>query len=285
MRPHFTVPVLAVLLAAAPRGAAAQHPRGTAAQHAHNPVAQPETLALAVKHSSHAATAAPTPAVVGGSDPAHLLRRSAAPLPARSMTVYLCDEARDAIMQGMLMANDDARLQSYVDAEKDARQALATSPASLDARYWVAAAEGMRAGFGGLRHRLRLGEDVYHLAQSILEADPSNAGGHYLMGRLNIEIMTMGGLARFIAGDLLGASLIRQASWGQAEQHLLAAVKGEPRNAMDRLALARVYAATGQNVKARAQIQTLLDDTDRTPITPLVEAQARALLRSLPPAN
>lgn len=241
-------------------------------------------VALGASHK-HAGPASPAPAVVGGSDPAVALPRATAPLPSRSLTAYLCDEARAAIMRGMLMTDDEARQRSYASAETDARRALALDSASLDARYWLAAAEGMRAGFGGLRHRLRLGEDVYHLAQSILEVDPNNAGGHYLMGRLNIEIMTMNAVARFIAGHLLGAELIRQASWEQAERNLLAAVDADPRNAMDRLALARVYAATGRDAQAQTQIQTLLAATDHTPITPLVEAQARALLHSLRPAG
>lgn len=273
MQQRITLSVLAVLLAAVPRGVTAQHVRG--------PVVEPETLALTVKRPHAPPISVPTPAVVGGSAGTALLGPAPGPLPARSMTSYLCDQARTAIMQGMLTPDDDARLHSYRNAEEDARQALALDSASIEARYWVAAAEGMRAGFGGLRHRLRLGEDVYHQAQSILETDPDNAGGHYLLGRLNIEIMNMNGLARFVAGDLLGAGLIRQASWKQAEDHLLAAVRGAPRNAMYRLALARVYAATHRDALARAQLDALFTATDQTPITPLVKAWGRALLSSL----
>ncbi len=274
MRTRITFSVLTLFLTAVPRGAVAQN--------VHGPIVEPETLALAGQHPPHAVPApAPAPAMVGAARRSALPGRSNPPLPARPLAAYLCDEARDAIMQGMLMTDARAQLHNYANAEQDARRALAREPESLEARYWLAAAEGMQAGFGGLRHRLSLGEDVYRQAQSILDADPNNAGGHYLMGRLNIEIMTMNGLARFIAGNLLGATLVRQASWEQAEHHLLAAIQEDPRNAVDRLTLARVYALTGRNAQARTQIQVLFDATDATPIKPLLEARARALLASL----
>lgn len=273
MQPNFALSVLTFLLIAIPRGRVAQD--------AHSPVAQPKTVALGTGQSPRSA---PSPDTTGKSHTA-ALRRDTTPPSAASAAADLCTEARAAIMQGMLTSNTRASRRKYVTAEDDARQALALSPASLEARYWLAAAEGMQAGYGGLGHRLHLGQDVYHQAQSILEADPDNAGGHYLMGRLNIQVMTLNGLVRFIAGHLLGAKVIRQASWAKAVHNLSDAVKGDPRNAMYRLALARAYADTHRNTLARAQIQTLLKASRPTPITPLVDARARALLRSLHPSR
>lgn len=274
MQPTFALSVLTFLLIAVPRSGAAQHARA--------PVVQPETLAMGAGRSPHAAPASDT---TGKPDPAYPLLHATAAPSVGSATDDLCADARDAIMQGMLMSDDRASLRSYKNAEDDARQALALSPTSLEARYWLGAAEGMQAGFGAVGHRLRLGEDVYHQAQSILEADPNNAGGHYLMGRLNIEVMTMNPVARFIAGHLLGAKVIAQGSWAKAEQNLLAAIRAAPRNATYRFALARAYADMHRDALARAQIRTLLDATDPTPITPLIDARARALLRSLHPAH
>lgn len=274
MQPTLALSVLTFFVIAVPRSGAAQH--------AHAPVVQPETLAVGAGRSP---LTTPEPAVAGTVGPAAGLPRDTTAPSAASAADDLCADARTAIMQGMLMSNTRASRRSYVTAEDDARQALAVSPTSLEARYWLGAAEGMQAGFGGLGHRLRLGEDVYHQAQSILEADPDNAGGHYLMGRLNIQVMTLNPVVRFIAGHLLGAELIRQASWAKAEQNLLAAVKGDPRNAMYRFALARAYADTHRDALARAQLDVLFRATDRTPITPVVEAEARRLLDSLPRAN
>jgi hypothetical protein len=260
-------------------------PRIGPAGHTHAPVIQPETVAPGTPQSPRAVPSPDTAGRVGKSPSATRLRRDTTPPSAASAADNLCVEARAAIMQGMLTSNTRASRRKYVTAEDDARQALALSPKSLEARYWIAAAEGMRAGFGGLGHRLHLGEDVYHQAQSILAADPDNAGGHYLMGRLNIQVMTLNGLVRFIAGHLLGAKVIAQASWAKAVQNLSVAVKGDPRNAMYRLALARAYVDTHRDALARAQIQTLLHATDTTPITPLVDARARSLLQSLHPAR
>lgn len=206
-------------------------------------------------------------------------------LPPLRLTSYLDAQARDAIRDGLLAESTEDRSHHFEDAEEHARGALELDPRDLEARYYLAAAVGLRAEHAGLKDQIRLGREAYDEARAVLAVDPDHAGAHHIIGRLNAEIMRMGGMARFVVGRLLGSDLVRQASWEAAEAHLRAAVEAEPDRALHRVALARVYRDTHRPELAREQLDLVFGRVDADPLRPLAEDEARVLLASIDRRN
>lgn len=206
-------------------------------------------------------------------------------MPPLRLTSYLDAQARDAIRDGLLAESTDDRSHHFEDAEDHARSALELDPRDLEARYYLAAAVGLRAEHAGLHDQIRLGRESYDEAMAVLAVDPDHAGAHHIIGRLNAEIMRMGGMARFVVGRLLGSDLVRRASWDAAESHLLAAVQAEPDRALHRVELARVYMDTHRPELALQQIDLIFQRVDGDPLRPLAETRARTLLASIDPRN
>ncbi len=195
----------------------------------------------------------------------------------RSITHLLNVQAETAIRRGLLATAPDQRHHHFMDAEIHARRAVRLNHHDLQARYWLAAALGLLTENAGLREQLRLGRASYEIAAGILAEDPDHAGAHHILGRFNAEVMRLGGMARFVAGRLLGSDLVRRASWDAAEEHLLHAARAEPHQPAHRLALARLYADTDRPDLAREQLD-LVFQARHDPTAPAFHAQARALL-------
>lgn len=197
---------------------------------------------------------------------------------APGLATYLDAQARQSLKAGLLAAGTEHREHHFRDAELHARRALEREPGHLEARYHLAAALALLTQTAGLRAQIPLGQEAYDHARAVLAVDPDHAGAHHILGRFHADIMRMGTVTRFLVGRLLGSDLVRHASWEEAENHLLAAVRAEPDLALHRVELARIYADTRRPELAREQLDMALMHAALDPLAPLVQDEARTLL-------
>ncbi|MES1989325.1 MAG: hypothetical protein V4441_00035 [Pseudomonadota bacterium] len=113
--------------------------------------------------------------------------------------------ARAELVQGDFIAAPKDRYALFVDAEADARRAVALAPDKADGHLYLALALGfigrldgyIAAHFAGLAHDARS-----HIDRALV-LEPDNAWGHALDGGWNLEIVRGGGI---IGETIYGAS-------------------------------------------------------------------------------
>jgi tetratricopeptide (TPR) repeat protein len=117
----------------------------------------------------------------------------------------------------------------------------------------------------GSKDRVKFGGVVHDEAMAALKLDPKHSGALHIMGVWNYEVMSLSGIARFMAKNLLGGKVFGEASWDNAIKYLEQAVAANPNRITHHLALAEVYADRKMKDKAREQ----LDWIAKAPITEL----------------
>lgn len=191
--------------------------------------------------------------------------------------------ARDRIERALLQSEDDPERGRVllIDAERYARAAIELGPDSAQGFFLVGAALGLRAELESGRRRLRMAGAVHAAALRALEIDPDHAGAHHVVGRVHLEVLRLSGMTRLIAIHLFGASMIRQASWQQAEIHLRRAAELEPEMLGHRLWLGRLLVERGDEAAARRELQGVVDAAPRSDLDRLWQRQAAQALESV----
>ena len=189
--------------------------------------------------------------------------------------------ARAAVMLGI--AADGSRAQNaWLDpAILFAERAVAARPDGLDGLYWRGAAVGRRAMNAAPSYAARLAQKVYDDAQTILASDSTHAGAHNLLGKLNYEVMTISRIERAIGRIFMGNTVLREASWEDAEHHLLAAVRSDPSLVRFHFDVAQLYRRRGREEEARRTLHTVLSLPSVHPTDADVQADARDILEEL----
>jgi tetratricopeptide (TPR) repeat protein len=208
---------------------------------------------------------------------------AAASDPAGGVAVEaLWKSAREAVNVGMLtQGGQEAELPWYRLAEGFARQAIATDADSAPAHEWLAIALGRAALSEGPRTRVRMAGEVHAAALAALAADSLSPGAHHVLGQWHAEVRRLHALERFLARRLMGADVFDEASWEEAERHLLRATELAPTAVIHQVELARVFKDTGRDDLARTAAQRALDLPSVEPVDPLYKEVARALLAGL----
>lgn len=189
--------------------------------------------------------------------------------------------ARESVTLGMLASGADDARRWYLKAEGYARRAVESGGGRVEGHQWLAIALGRRALSEGPQTRVRMAEEVRAAALQVLQVDPSNAGGHHVLGQWNAEIMRLSGVSRFLARRVLGGSSFDRASWEAAVEHLSRAVELAPEGLIHHLELGRVYLDLGERERARAAFREVMDRPAVEPVDPLLKQQALALLRGI----
>ncbi len=156
--------------------------------------------------------------------------------------------ARQRLERALLIPsedNEDLRRPLIEEAESFARTAAELRPAEPEGWFLVAASMGLRAEYESTRQRVRLGGDIWQMAATALELDPDHVGAHHVLGRLNLEAMSLSGFARVVAAHLYGSQVLRRA------------VELDPDALYHRLWLARMYRERGDDDTAREMLQDL----------------------------
>jgi tetratricopeptide (TPR) repeat protein len=170
-----------------------------------------------------------------------------------SNVVALWRASREAIDLGEF---DDAKRDSlYSLGELYARRAVQSDAKSSMAHFALAKAIGRVALALGKKERVKFAGDVHREANESLRLDSANAGALHVLGRWHAEVMRLSGFSRFMAKNVLGGKTFGEANWKDAARLLEKAVALEPDRIVHRLALAAIYADTGDKARAREQYQ------------------------------
>lgn len=163
--------------------------------------------------------------------------------------------------------------------EAEARRRVRSAPDDPDAAYRLTAVLGARTDLAEGREQLRLADELHREALRVLELDPRHPGAHHVLGRLSAAAMRLGGLERFLARHLLGASMLEEASWARARRHLEAAEAGDPCRPEHHYELGRLYLELGEPTRGWKEVGHVLAITERDHSRWAgVRAQAEALV-------
>jgi tetratricopeptide (TPR) repeat protein len=145
----------------------------------------------------------------------------------------------------------------YAHAESYARAAVAANPSGADGHFLLASAIGRVSLTLGKRERIERAVVIRNEALRALGLDPEHDGAYHVMGRWHAEIMRLSGLQKFFARTFLGAGVLDEASWAEAERNLRRAVEIRPGSIYHRLDLAEVLVDREAWADALAQLDAL----------------------------
>lgn len=167
--------------------------------------------------------------------------------------------ARSAIALGLLSRGTEIQNQWYQIGESYARRATEVEAEGLVGLYWLLSAKGLRAAQSGGREASALGGEVYDLAHKVLEMDSLHAGAYHALGVLNYRVQRLSGIERFVARNFLGADVMNNTTWEDAERYLSRAVELSPEYILFHLDLGRMYLARDRKDEARVQFERVLE--------------------------
>ncbi len=187
----------------------------------------------------------------------------------------------EALTVAMLATDETARAEGYAAAVAFGRSAVAANPSGSDGRAWLAAALGRHALDQGPRSRVRMANEIFDLAVSVVSDDPGHNLAQHVLGQWHAEILRSGRVTRFLARRLLGGNTFSKASWDEAVVHLRAATRAEPRALIHGFELARVYVDLERPDAAREELIRVLALPDAIATDPERRLRAQALLDEL----
>jgi tetratricopeptide (TPR) repeat protein len=164
--------------------------------------------------------------------------------------------SREAIDLGEF--DEKGRDSLYSLGEQFARRAVQANPQSSMTHFALAKAIGRKALSMGARDRVKFAGEVRKEALESLRLDSTNAGALHVMGMWNANVMRLSGMSRFLAKNLLGGKVFEEANWKDAVAYLERASTLEPERVVHKLALAAVYADSGNKPKARETYQAVM---------------------------
>jgi regulator of sirC expression with transglutaminase-like and TPR domain len=137
-----------------------------------------------------------------------------------------------------------------------AQRSVALEPRNPKALLAVAVAYGRLAKQADNRTKLTYSKLVKESAERSLAIAPDDDTTHYVLGAWNLEIASLGTMARTMARVVYGS--VPTASLADAEQHLKRAVQLNPKRLATHVELGRVYAQQGRKDDARRELQAAL---------------------------
>jgi tetratricopeptide (TPR) repeat protein len=167
--------------------------------------------------------------------------------------------ARSAIALGLLSRGREIQNRWYQAGESYARRATEVEPEGLVGLYWLLSAKGLRAAQTWGREASALGGEVYDLAHEVLEMDSLHAGAYHALGVLNYRVRRLSAIERFVARNFLGADVMNNTTWEDAERYLTRAVELSPDYILFHLDLGRMYLARDRTDEAQVKFQRVLE--------------------------
>jgi hypothetical protein len=185
--------------------------------------------------------------------------------------------AAETLARGRRHEDPQARRALYLHVQDAAEARIAADPDDLEARWWRVAAMGLLVDEVGARRKVELAGEIRREALTMLDQDPSHPGAHMALGRLHSGVLRLNPVLRFFALRLFGEAEVGEASWDDAERHLLRARDAVPCALIHRYELARVYAYQGRDTEALAELAAIDRLPDAAPQDPEVRELAAEL--------
>jgi tetratricopeptide (TPR) repeat protein len=190
--------------------------------------------------------------------------------------------AREAVAVGVMTEGFDSQKVYFDLGVGFAERALEVDSSDFTAEYWLISAQGLRARHASALLASQLGTSVYERAHALLARDSLHPGVNHVLGSLNVEVMKMSRVKRFIARGILGNRAFRDTSWENAEFFLQRAVELAPGFAMSRLDLGRAYFYQEKFQAARLEFEMLLSQELRDPTDLAFHNEAGSYLARIP---
>lgn len=169
------------------------------------------------------------------------------------------------------------------DRGVDLADALLSQPsASPEEIYWSAASMGLRALNAGPRKAGDLAKTARIQAWRALAADSLHGGAHNLLGRIQLEFLSLSWVERVLARVILGGEFTSEASWDSAEAHLRRASTLWPHMVAFHLDLARLLERRDRPAEAGRAAERALNTPALHPPDPIFHRRAGELLDRLP---
>lgn len=128
------------------------------------------------------------------------------------------------------------------------------------------------------RENARLGSQVWELTDALLAADPDDAFGNDVRGKLHQEVMKLAGWQRLLGRLFLRSDPLKKASWQASEEHLRRAIELEPRSILFYLDLGETYLLQEKDDLARETSEAGLALPDTYPPDNVFKGQMRRML-------
>jgi tetratricopeptide (TPR) repeat protein len=193
----------------------------------------------------------------------------------------LWKSAREAVDVGEYNPDQAERERLYSMAELYARRAAEANPADAEGHFHLARSLGRKALSLGARDRVKYAGDIRTHALEALKLDPKHPGALHVMGMWNYNVMKLSGMSRFMAKTFLGGKVFDSANWDDAQRYMEESVAAEPDRLIHRLDLGKVYAARGDNDKARAQYEATIRGTATDFNDRHYQSEASALIKEV----
>lgn len=174
--------------------------------------------------------------------------------------------------------DDDGRRRCLLaQAEKDAREALASHPEDPDRHFALAVVLGVRANTEGTRAKVLAAAALHTELRALLEIAPDHPQARHMLGRLHAGVLRMNGVTRWLAINLLGGGPLGEATWEEAERNLAFAERAAPNVLDHHLQLANLYRDTGRPELALVEVGHVLALPVATAMDESVRAEAMGL--------
>ncbi len=154
--------------------------------------------------------------------------------------VGLWKSGQEAVILGIIALDEDEQTEWFRTGEEYARRAIMIEPDDPAGHYWLAAALGRRAVQSDAPTTARLAAEIYEEAHVVLRLDSLHAGAHNVLGTFNYEVMKISGVKRFLARTFFGSEGLAKASWEDAECYTRRAVELDPTSLLYRLDLGKL---------------------------------------------
>jgi tetratricopeptide (TPR) repeat protein len=183
---------------------------------------------------------------------------------------------------GELMADTDSVDQKRDLGEKAidyAKQAIAADPRNAMAQLSMAVCYGRLAPLLDNKTKIAYSRLVKEYADKALALDPHNDLTYNVLGSWNYELAGLNpflhGLANLIYGQ------VPEASYEDSVKYFQKAVALNPNRLANHIGLGRAYAAIGNTVEARKELQLGLSMPNQEKDDPFVKEQGRETLRKI----
>ncbi len=220
-----------------------------------------------------------------------LFAQNAVPVSTQSSPAWVVDGVPDSVWvlveASMATYDEDDSKALLRRAEAHASAGLEDHANDVGRRFALAVVLGMRANSEGGRTKVNAAADLHRELEVILELDPDHARARHMLGRLHAGVRRMNGFTRWIATNLMGGGVLKEATWEEAERNLTFAEQRVPEVSEHHLQLANLYVDTERPELALQELEHLfqLPRTSPMEVAAWEEALELAERISNPPAR